>query len=122
MMTPISSMCPASMIVGPPDPFTSARLLPATSPLTVENCLACSHQILAGAPSKPEGPGVSRSFLRKLSESGEIIGTGGCSWESVVESSIAPGGVLTRTGLACCPTMIDGESPLVSHTDYIQPR
>jgi hypothetical protein len=40
MMTPISSMWPASMIVGLPAPFTSARLLPATSPLTFENFFA----------------------------------------------------------------------------------
>jgi len=47
------------MIVGLPPPFTSARLLPATSPLTFANFFACSRQTLAGAASKPDGPGVS---------------------------------------------------------------
>src|ERR1700681_1099994 len=66
-------MWPASMIVGPPLPFTSARLFPATSPVTFANCFACSRHTFAGADSKPDGPGVSSSFLRKPSDSEEII-------------------------------------------------
>src|SRR3979411_926120 len=66
-------MWPASMIVGLPSLFPSARLVPATSPLTFANCLACSRHTFAGADSKPEGPGVSSSFLRKPRDSEEII-------------------------------------------------
>src|SRR6185503_13514968 len=73
MMTPISSIWPANITVGLPPPFTSARLLPATSPDTLANCLACSRQTFAGAASNPDGPGVSRSFFRKERDSEEII-------------------------------------------------
>src|SRR5687767_10515276 len=66
-------MWPASMIVGLPCPFTSAMLLPATSPLTFANWRAWSRQTLAGADSKPEGPGVSSSFFRNVIDSGENI-------------------------------------------------
>src|SRR5260221_3649905 len=68
-ITPISSMWPASMIVGVPSVFTSAMLLPATSPRTLENFAASSRQTFAGADSNPEGPGVSSSLCRKPSES-----------------------------------------------------
>src|SRR5689334_9821563 len=61
------------MMVGLPSLLTSARLLPATSPLTFANFFACSRQTLAGAASNPDGPGVSRSFLRKLRDSAEIM-------------------------------------------------
>src|SRR5258705_13478537 len=72
-MTPISSMWPASITVGVPPLFTSARLLPATSPDTLANFLACSRQTFAGAASNPDGPGVSRSFFRKERDSGAIV-------------------------------------------------
>src|SRR2546423_220959 len=61
------------MMVGLPSALTSARLLPATSPLTFANFFACSRQILAGAASNPDGPGVSSSFLRKVIDSAEIM-------------------------------------------------
>src|SRR3982751_4557352 len=72
-MTPISSMWPASMIVGDPPGFTVAMLLPATSPRTSANDRASSRQTRAGAVSKPDGPGVSRRRFRKASEGWEII-------------------------------------------------
>src|SRR6266566_4509720 len=65
------------MIVGLPPPFTSARVLPATSPLTFANCFAWSRHTFAGADSKPEGPGVSRSFFKKVRDSEEIISWSG---------------------------------------------
>src|SRR5436190_1917796 len=64
----ISSIWPASMIVGAPDGFTTAMLLPATSFETSANPRASSRQTLAGADSKPDGPGVSSSRLRKPME------------------------------------------------------
>src|SRR3954467_5715721 len=74
-MTPISSMCPSSMIVGLPLGFTSAMLLPATSEVTTSaNALASSRQTRAAGPSKPEGPGVSSRRLRNASDDGESTG------------------------------------------------
>src|SRR4029450_13970108 len=67
-MTPISSMCPASMIVGAPAPFTDAMLFPATSFDTSANARASSRQSLAGADSNPDGPGVSSSCFRNEME------------------------------------------------------
>src|SRR6266852_2498340 len=61
------------MIIGLPLPFTSSRLLPATSPLTFANFFAYSRHSFAGAASKPEGPGVSRSCFKKLRDSVAII-------------------------------------------------
>src|SRR2546423_14161544 len=61
------------MIVVLPPLFVSARLFPATSPDTFATCFACSRHTLAGAASNPDGPGVSRSFFRKESDSDEII-------------------------------------------------
>src|SRR5829696_3779787 len=73
MMRPISSMCPASMMVGAPFGFTTARLLPATSFETSANAPASSRQTRAGADSNPEGPGVSRSRFRKAMEDSESM-------------------------------------------------
>src|SRR6266542_518400 len=70
-ITPISSMWPASMMVGLPPALTSAMLLPATSAVTLAKLLAYLRQSFAGALSKPEGPGVSRSDLRKVSDSAD---------------------------------------------------
>src|SRR5688572_6110939 len=67
-MTPISSMCPASMMVGAPAGFTVAMLLPATSPRTSAKAAASSRQTRAGADSNPDGPGVSSRRLRKAIE------------------------------------------------------
>src|SRR3954464_5534401 len=76
-MTPISSMCPSSMIVGLPFGFTSAMLLPATSDVTTSaNVLASSRQTRAAGPSKPDGPGVSSRRLRNASEDVESKGLG----------------------------------------------
>src|SRR5687767_8139716 len=69
-MTPISSMCPASMIVGAPAGLTVAILLPATSPRTSAKAAASSRQTRAGADSNPDGPGVSsRRFRNAMEES-----------------------------------------------------
>src|SRR6266480_1989544 len=114
-MTPISSMCPASMIVGLPPPFASARLFPATSPDTFANCFACSRHTLAGAASNPDGPGVSRSFFRKESDSDEIIRLWLDSWldggkfpRERSNIALPPRRPLrTRTTLACRRVCVD---------------
>src|ERR671938_139780 len=80
-MTPISSMCPASKMVGEPLGLAVAMLLPATSPRTSAKRCASSRHRRAGAASKPEGPGVSRRRLRKAREvSGNMgsLGEGHC--------------------------------------------
>src|SRR5687767_357985 len=78
-MTPISSMCPSSMIVGDPCGLTTAMLFPATSELTsCANVFASSRQTLAGADSKPEGPGVSSRRFRKAIEESFSIAGGKC--------------------------------------------
>src|SRR5438094_829061 len=64
-------MWPASIIVGLPPLFTSAMLLPWTSAVTFANEAAYLRQSFAGAASNPDGPGVSRSDLRKVSESAD---------------------------------------------------
>src|SRR5688500_17187589 len=64
-MMPISSMWPASMIVGAPPALTTAMLLPATSQDTSAKARASLRHTLAGADSNPDGPGVSSSRLRK---------------------------------------------------------
>src|SRR5213596_2946181 len=70
-MRPISSMWPSSMMVGEPLGFTSAMLLPATSPVTFSaNVPASSRQTRAAGPSKPDGAGESRRRLRNASEAG----------------------------------------------------
>src|SRR6476646_7063720 len=75
-MTPISSMCPSSMIVGEPPGFTSAMLLPATSDDTLSaNVSASARQARAATASKPEGAGASSSRLRKETADGLSIGT-----------------------------------------------
>src|SRR5512141_1243438 len=61
------------MTVGEPSGFTSAMLLPVTSARTLANFSASWRQTLAGAPSNPEGPGVSSSFLRNCNASSLII-------------------------------------------------
>src|SRR5687768_16477840 len=69
-MTPISSMCPASMMVGAPAGLTVAMLLPATSPRTSAKAATSSRQTRAGADSNPDGPGVSsRRFRNAMEES-----------------------------------------------------
>jgi len=73
MMTPISSMWPASMMVGEPSPLTTARLLPATSFVTSANGRASSRQMFAGADSNPDGPGVSRRRFRNPMEESESM-------------------------------------------------
>src|SRR5215208_677957 len=73
MMSPISSMWPASMMVGDPPGLTTARLLPVTSFVTSANARASSRHTLAGADSKPEGPGVSSSRLRNAIEDSESM-------------------------------------------------
>ncbi len=72
-MTPISSIWPASMIVGRPLAFTSAMLLPCTSAVTLANVDAYFRQSFAGALSKPDGPGVSRRLFRKVSDSADKL-------------------------------------------------
>src|SRR5512143_2153661 len=68
-MSPISSMCPSSMIVGEPPALTSAMLFPATSLVTLSaNLAASSRQTRAAGASKPEGPGVSSRRLRNAME------------------------------------------------------
>jgi hypothetical protein len=47
--------------------------LPATSAVTAANFAASVRQTFAGADSKPEGPGVSSSCLRKVNESLEVM-------------------------------------------------
>src|SRR5450830_1703989 len=73
-MRPISSMCPASMMVGAPSGLTTAKELPCTSRSTLAaNRRASSRQMAAGADSKPEGPGVSSSRRSNASEASENI-------------------------------------------------
>src|SRR3979411_527692 len=92
-------MWPASMIVGLPSLFPSARLVPATSPDTFANCFACSRHTFAGADSKPDGPGVSSSFLRKPRDSEEIIREKGK--EPPAEYSISPKVAAARANDSC---------------------
>src|SRR4030095_8709623 len=66
-------MWPASMIVGDPAGLTTAVLLPATSFDTSAKVAASSRQSLAGADSKPDGPGVSSNRLRNASEESESM-------------------------------------------------
>jgi hypothetical protein len=54
------------MIVGEPSGFTSAMLLPATSPFTFANFAACSRQTFAGAASNPEGAGRIEKLVEKF--------------------------------------------------------
>src|SRR5579862_4613217 len=70
-MRPISSMWPASMIVGEPAALTVAMLVPARSARTSAKVRARSRHSWAGAVSNPDGPGVSRSVLRNVTASGE---------------------------------------------------
>src|ERR1043165_521955 len=77
-ITPISSMWPSSMIVGPPLGLTSAMLLPATSEVTTSAKVpASSRQTRAAGPSKPDGPGVSSRRFRNASEDEESTGNVG---------------------------------------------
>src|SRR5687768_2787709 len=78
MMTPISSICPSSMIVGEPPAFTSAMLLPATSVVTLSAKVPASvRQARAATVSNPDGAGASSRRFRKAIEDGLSIGTWG---------------------------------------------
>src|ERR687886_1859903 len=64
-MSPISSMCPASITLGEPPPFRVAKELPILSPRTSSaNFSASVRHTLAAAPSLPLGPGVESRFFK----------------------------------------------------------
>src|SRR5919112_2146070 len=64
-MTPISSMCPASMTFGEPPELIVANEFPILSPPTSANFPASSLHTLAAASSYPLGPGVESSRFKK---------------------------------------------------------
>ena len=71
MMTPISSMCPSSMIVGEPPAFTSAMLFPATSVVTLSRRCRPRRARRARRPSRsPRGPGRRAGASGKRSKTG----------------------------------------------------
>src|SRR5437899_4185817 len=76
--SPISSMCPASISRGRPLALSAATELPWTSAVTSSaNVFTSSRHTRAGPVSKPDGPGVSSSRLRK-SNVGLVIAP--CPW------------------------------------------
>src|SRR5262249_5409821 len=77
-ITPISSMCPANITLGRPARLIVANELPFTSLLTPSaNRSASVRHSRAGADSKADGPGVSSSDFRNVSDSG-VMGMAEC--------------------------------------------
>src|SRR3954462_8540036 len=73
IMTPISSMWPASITRGDPPSSRVAKEFPATSACTDwANFAASARHTLPGAASNEDGPGVSNSSFRKVIDSGVI--------------------------------------------------
>src|SRR5215207_6719360 len=98
------------MIVGVPSGFTSAMLLPATSPRTAAKAPASSRHARAGAPSKPEGPGVSRSRFRKVTDAGVSM-TVRSVWQAVGVLGSSRGDGTAVDGPACCYLHRDDRIP-----------
>src|SRR5690554_2891056 len=76
-MTPISSICPASMMRGEPPGLSTAIEFPLTSASTWSAKPSASvRQTRAGWSSKPLGPGASSSCSRNAKEPSVIISLG----------------------------------------------
>src|SRR2546426_5330001 len=95
-------MCPANITRGRPPRLTVANELPLTSPSTPSAKRSASvRHSRAGADSKADGPGVSSSDFRNVSESGFMV-TGNLAPPGEVELEIlGPGdrvGAIWRNG------------------------